>query len=156
MAAMPPLPPGHLRRLDVDHVLVTQGPPWVLRRVLSEEVMRSDGKFTGWRLVGLPEDWADIDLRPGDIVTKINGLALETPDDAWEAWKSVAKAPDLRITLMRDGAARTLVLSIDGPPNVETTAALGRDPGPSRPAPPPESRSRTLGGAVIESDQDSF
>jgi len=118
-----------------------------------EEVLRSDGKFTGWRMVGLPEEWKDVDLRPGDIVTRVNGLAIETPDDAWEAWKSVAKAVDLRITLTRDGGQRQLVLPIDGQPSVETATALGRDPGPSRPA---DARPAPSRGAVIDSADEAY
>jgi hypothetical protein len=157
--ALPPpgAPPGHLVRADVDHVLVTQGPPWVLRRVLSEEVIRADGKFAGWRLVGLPEEWRDIDLKPGDVVTRVNGLPLETPDEAWEAWKSVGRSPELKITLMRDGAARQAVVPIDGAPTDDTTKALGRDPGPQRPAAPAQGRSIPLGGTQTETaDEESY
>jgi hypothetical protein len=150
--ALPPAGPavalGHLARVEVDRVLTTQGPPWVLRRVLSEEVLRSDGKFSGWRVVGLPDDWKDIDLKPGDVISRVNGLPLETPDEFWEAWKSVARAPELKITLTRDGAARQLVVPIDGAPLADTATALGRDPGPQRAAAPPANRSIPLGGGV--------
>jgi hypothetical protein len=158
-AVLPPapvVPPGHLARTEVDRVLVTQGPPWVLRRVMTEEVLRSDGKFTGWRMAGLPEEWKDIDLKPGDVVTRVNGLPLETPDDAWEAWKSVAKFPELKVTLTRDGTTRTLVLPIDGPILAATAAALGKDAGPQRAAAAPETPGRTLGGGVIEPDQEAY
>ncbi len=157
--ALPPpgAPPGHLVRADVDRVLVTQGPPWVLRRVMSEEVLRSDGKFAGWRLIGLPEEWRDIDLKPGDVVTRVNGLPLETPDEAWEAWKSVGRATELKITLTRDGAARQAVVPIDGAPTDDTTKALGRDPGPQRPTGPAQGRSIPLGGASADTaDEESY
>jgi hypothetical protein len=149
--AAPAVPPGHLARGEVDHVLVTQGPPWVLRRVICEEVIGANGKFSGWRLVGLPEEWKDIDLRPGDIVQRVNGLPLEREDHAWEAWKSVAGATELKITLMRDGAARTLVVPIDGAPSPETLKTLGngarRAAAPAAPEPP---RSHVLGGGSGE------
>jgi hypothetical protein len=134
---MPAVPPGHLSRVEVDRVLVTQGPPWVLRRVICEEVLRNDGKFSGWRLASVPDEWSGIDLKPGDVVTRVNGLPLETPDEAWEAWKSVAGAAELKITVMRDGAARQVTLPIDGAPSAETVSALGRDPGPQRAVAPP-------------------
>jgi hypothetical protein len=154
--ARPVVPPGHLARVEVDQVLTSQGPPWVLRRVISEEVMRADGKFVGWRMVGVPDEWRDIDLKPGDIVSRVNGLPLETPDQAWEAWKSVAGAPELKITLMRDGASRQLVLPIDGPVSPDTSRALGRDPGPQRATAAPESRSRTIGGAAEPADEEAY
>jgi hypothetical protein len=134
--APPAVPPGHLARGEVDQVLTKQGPPWLLRRVMREEVFDKAGKFAGWRLTGLPEEWSAIDLRPGDVVKRVNGMPLETPDDAWEAWKSVAKAKELRVSLERDGAARDLVLPIDGEPSTEAIQALGRDtPPPRRPSP---------------------
>ena len=139
-------------------MLTTQGPPWVLRRVISEEVLRHDGKFAGWRLVGLPEEWRGVDLKPGDVVSRVNGLPLETPDQFWEAWKSVAKATEVRIDLSRDGVARQVILPIDGAPSAETLRAIERDPGPQRAAAPgPASRSVVLGGAGPEpSDDDAY
>ncbi len=161
VVAAPATAPGHLRRDEVDQVLVQQGPPWVLRRVLSEEVIRRDGKFTGWRLVGLPDEWRGIDLKPGDVVTRVNGLPVETPDEAWEAWKSVGRAPELKIALTRDGAARELVIPIDGALSQETLKALGREPGPASgngaAAPPPRHGSVQLGGsAAAESEEESY
>ena len=132
VASAAPAAPGRLQRAEVDRVLVQNGPPWVLRRIVSEEVLGRDGKFAGWRLVGLPEEWRGIDVKPGDIVQRVNGLPLETPDQAWEAWKSVAKAPDLRILVKRDGAAREVVVPIDGAPSAETLKLLGRDGPPQR------------------------
>src|SRR5690242_14213138 len=56
----PPAAPGHLARADVERVL-RQGPPWLLRRVVPEEVIRG-GKFIGWRILSMPDDWG-IDLK---------------------------------------------------------------------------------------------
>ena len=103
--------PGHLARADVERVL-RQGPPWLLRRILPEEVIR-DGKFVGWRMLSVPEDWS-IDLKSGDIVTKVNGLAIERPDDLWAAWMQMQSAPELRVSIEREGKARDLVMPIDG------------------------------------------
>ncbi len=154
----PALPPGHLARTDVDHVLTTQGPPWVLRRVISEEVLRHDGKFAGWRLVGLPEEWRGVDLKPGDVVSRVNGLPLETPDQFWEAWKSMARVAELKIDLTRDGVARQVILPIDGAPSPETSRAVEHEAGPQRSAAPqPAPRSIVLGGAASDaSDDDAF
>src|SRR5262245_46472568 len=98
-APPPPVPPGHVARRDVDLALTRLGLPWLFRRVMREGTVDKAGKFAGWRLIGLPEEWSSVDLRPGDIVNRVNGLPLETPDDAWEAWKSVAKAKEIRLSL---------------------------------------------------------
>jgi hypothetical protein len=131
--ASPPVPSGHLARREVDQVLTKQGPPWLLRRVMREETYDKAGKFAGWRITGLPEEWSAVDLHPGDVVKRVNGMPLETPDNAWEAWKSVAKARELRVSLERDGAARELVVPIDGEPSAEVIQALSRDTPPPRP-----------------------
>jgi hypothetical protein len=161
--AAPAAPPGHLIRGEVDRVLISQGPPWLLRRAMIEEVIRRDGKFSGWRLVGLPEEWGGIDLKPGDIVSRVNGLPIETPPEAWEAWKSVAQSPELKITLMRDGAARQVVIPIDGAPSAETQKALAGGPGAARapnvgapPAAPPPRRSVQLGGGGDNGDDEAY
>ena len=153
----PVAPPGHLLRGEVDRVLTTQGPPWVLRRVITEEVMRNDGKFAGWRLVGLPEEWRGIDIKPGDVVMKVNGLPIETPEQAWDAWTSVAKLAVLKVDVVRDGTARQIVIPIDGAPSAETAKAL-QSPGPPRPAQAQNPRgSITLGGGNPEpTDDDAY
>jgi len=109
--AAPSVPPGHLARREVEHVL-RQGPPWLLRRILPEEVIR-EGKFVGWRMLSLPEDWK-VDLKTGDIVTRVNGLAIERPDDLWAAWMQMQSAVELRVSIEREGQPRELVMPIDG------------------------------------------
>jgi hypothetical protein len=88
----------------------------------------------------------------------VNGLPLETPDEAWEAWKSVAKAPEIKISLTRDGAARDVVIPIDGALSPETLKALGRDGAPPRAAAAPAAPKRgsvQLGGsAAAEAPED--
>lgn len=89
----PVVPPGHLGRAEVDRILTSQGPPWLLRQVIVDVVLRRDGEFSGWRLVGLPEDWRGVDVRPGDVLTRINGLPLKNPEQFWDVWTSVARSP---------------------------------------------------------------
>ena len=133
--AAPQAPPGHVLRPDVDRVLVQQGPPWILRRVMREETFGKDGRFAGWRITGLPEEWRAIDLRPGDVVARVNGKTLETPEEACDAWKSVAGATAIKLSLVRDGAPRDLVIPIDGDPNAAAIRALEQDTPPAaRPA----------------------
>lgn len=122
--------PGHLSRGEVERVL-RQGPPWLLRRVVPEEVIR-EGKFVGWRMLSLPEDWK-VDLQNGDVVTKVNGLAIERPDDLWAAWMQLQSAVELRVAYERDGKARELVMPIDGPSVAGATTAQVDQPPPPKP-----------------------
>ncbi len=134
--------PGHLARGDVERVL-RQGPPWLLRRVVPEEVIR-EGKFIGWRMLSLPEDWK-VDLKNGDIVTKVNGLSIERPDDLWAAWMQMQSAVELRVSIERDGKPRDLVVPIDG-----ASAAGGSLEKELEVAPPPAAKPSRWSTTVIE------
>lgn len=142
-AAVVKAAPGHVLRADVDRAL-GQGPPWLLRRVVPEEVLR-DGVFVGWRLVALTDEWSGVDLKPGDIVTRVNGRTLEREGDLWAAWVAVAGASEIRVSYERDGAARELVIPIDGAPT-QLAASLREGRIPGRPA------GRPRGTIVIEED----
>ncbi|WP_437649225.1 serine protease [Sorangium sp. So ce362] len=143
--AKPAAPAGQLARADVDRVLL-QGPPWILRRVPVEEVVRA-GAFIGWKILALPADWSTVELKPGDVVTQVNGKALERPDDLFAAYRALASASELKIAYEREGTARELVVPIFGPPSPETVKTFESDSPPRRPT-----TSRPRGTTVIEED----
>lgn len=144
-ASAPAAAPGHLARGEVERVL-RQGPPWILRRVVPEEVIRG-GKFIGWRILSMPGDW-EVGLKSGDIVTKVNGLSIERPDDLWAAWMQLQSAPELRISYERDGKLTDMVMPIDG---ASTAKVLPDD---TQPPPGPASTSRWQ-TKVIEGEESS-
>lgn len=120
-----PLPPGSLSRKRVDAVL-KQGPPWLLSKVQVEEVLRK-GAFVGWRVVSLPASWEGSGVRTGDVVTQVNGLGLEKPDDFFAVWTAIAQAKELRIAIERDGKPEQLAMPIVGEPQGDTKATLERE-----------------------------
>ncbi len=123
-------PPGALFRQDVN-AAVEEGLGYFLQRVsVDPEVV--DGKFRGFRIVELRpiEWWQGVDLRPGDIVTQVNGMSIERDIDAYQAFQSLRSAPALRVTLVRAGAPRELVFSI-----VDRDAKGVQKPASARPAP---------------------
>ena len=73
-----------------------------------------DGKFSGFSIVALRPAayWRDVDLRPGDIVTSVNGMPIEHPTEAYAAFVALRTAPELRVSLVRDGVARQLVYRV--------------------------------------------
>jgi S1-C subfamily serine protease len=79
------------------------------------------GKFHGFRIAALRGDtWAGIDLRPGDVVTRVNGFSIEHPEQAAEAFYSLRVASELRVEYERDGEPRELRFGIvedGGPPS---------------------------------------
>ncbi len=91
------------------------------------------GKFHGFRIAALRGDaWAGVDLRPGDVVTRVNGFSIEHPEDAAEAFYSLRVASELRVEYEREGEPRELRFGIfdDGasPPSpADAGARRGRD-----------------------------
>jgi len=63
------------------------------------------GAFVGFRIVSFfPGDleYASLDLRPGDIVTHVNGRSIERPEQAVAVWEALRTASDL-VVLYRRG-----------------------------------------------------
>ena len=74
-----------------------------------------EGGFAGWRLLRLfPEDtrFRGIDIGPGDIVTSINGQAIERPEQAFAVWNGLRVASELMVAYTRDGEDRQLRFAI--------------------------------------------
>lgn len=132
--AVPRSPPGRFFRAELDEHLLSGPAVSVLSRVDVEEVFQN-GSFRGWRVMALPQDWAGLAIKPGDVVSRVNGLAIENPDDLWAVWLELAKAKDVRIAYEHEGIGRELVIPIDGAPNpktLERLAALSEPVAPSK------------------------
>jgi S1-C subfamily serine protease len=107
------LRPGVLRRGNVVRA-VDRGLGQWLQGVLVTAV-REAGRFQGWRVEKLyPDDpcFGSVDVRPGDVVTTVNGASLERPEQANDLFQSLRAAPALRIQLVRAGSPRTVTLQI--------------------------------------------
>jgi hypothetical protein len=122
------VPAGSLARSRVDAVL-RKGPPWLLAHVEVEEVLRK-GTFIGWRVVSMPAGWEGSGIKPGDVVTRVNGLGLEKPDDFFSAWTAVAGSKEIRVAYERDGKAEEVAMPIVGEPSADTKLALEQEPAP--------------------------
>jgi type II secretory pathway component PulC len=49
-----------------------------------------------------------VDLKPGDVVSGVNGFPIEHPEQAQTAFESLEVASELRVAYERDGQAREL------------------------------------------------
>jgi type II secretory pathway component PulC len=108
-----PRPPqGALFREDVN-ALIEQGFPQFLQRI-DVEPRLVEGQFRGWTIVNLSpsEFWSNVDLKRGDIVTRVNDLPIERETEAYDAFVSLKAAPELRVTFQRDGQPRLLEYKI--------------------------------------------
>lgn len=116
------LPPGTVARVELDQALL-RGPGWLLSRIQTEEVLRQN-KFIGWRLISFPAEWDGSGLQPGDVITDVNGVVIERPDDLWTAWLNLASATELKIAFERDGKPAVTIVKIQGDPQAQTKKQL--------------------------------
>jgi len=121
------LPASALRRSEV-RAVVNAGLGAFLQRVtLDDQPAFLGGKFHGFRIAALRGDtWRGVDLRPGDVITRVNGFPIEHPEEALEAFKSLEVASELRVDYERDGAPRVLRYTIvdDEPPQKQADASV--------------------------------
>ncbi|HZO11783.1 MAG TPA: serine protease [Polyangiaceae bacterium] len=135
-------PVKEIHRVQLDAVLL-QGPHPVLQSVDYEEVLEG-GKFVGWRIRELPYEWRGVELQSGDIVTAINTIPLEKPEEMWAAWTTLSVASELKVSYLRDGEPRELRLPIIGSPNPELAKKLKEKSKPPQGARQPPPRKKTI------------
>lgn len=116
-AQEPPLGPNQLRRSDLMKTL--SAGPGVFLGELDVEAVLKNGRFHGWRIVSFrePASWEKVDLKPGDVVLRVNGYPLERPEEAMVPWQSLAIAEELHVDYEREGEARELRYEILDDPN---------------------------------------
>ena len=96
-------------RDDVDR-LRNFGPSVILEHVRLEPSHDDDG-FVGFEIVEMSPSaarYAEPDLVRGDVVTHVNLVRLEKPDDYMEAWETLEDAREIRIDFKRDGEDQSL------------------------------------------------
>jgi type II secretion system protein C len=97
------------------HGAVSQGLGVFLQRIeLDDQPVRVDGRFHGFRIAALRDAnfWSGVDLKPGDVVTSVNGFPIERPEQAQTVFDSLEVASELRVTYERDGKPREIVYPI--------------------------------------------
>lgn len=75
----------------------------------------NNGQFLGYRLSpqGNAQLFNRLGLRDGDIVTAVNGIAIDRPDKGLLALQDLVKADQINVTLLRNGAEITLAQSLE-------------------------------------------
>lgn len=110
-ATAPSKPITSLKRARVRET-IAQGLGAFLQNVTVDDwPVMHEGKFHGFKIRTINSEWG-IDLRPGDVVTKVNGIVPEHPEEADAALRSLEKAPALKVEFEREGKAKTLELPI--------------------------------------------
>lgn len=111
-------PLGSLERAEVERT-VDAGLGTFLQRMSVEPVVQND-KFVGFRLTRIQDGTIrkGIDVQQGDIVTHANRRSLEGETDAFEIFQSLKTAPELRLSVVRNGQPREVVIPIVGESSV--------------------------------------
>jgi general secretion pathway protein C len=81
--------------------------------VVRPQPFMPNGQLKGYRIYPGPnrQQFTALGLRAGDLVTEINGVALNNPAQGMEAFRSLGDASQIAVTVERDGQPQ--VLSLD-------------------------------------------
>lgn len=93
--------------------LVTQNASGFLEVVRPQPFM-PNGQLKGYRIYPGPnrQQFASLGLRAGDLVTEINGIALNNPAQGMEVFRSLGDAAQVTVTVERDGQPQVLSLNM--------------------------------------------
>jgi type II secretory pathway component PulC len=108
--------PRALRREDVRRTVRAGLGAFLQRIQLDEHPVFENGRFKGFRIAALTGDpafWNGVDLRPGDVVLRVNGKPIERPEQALAVFATLETAPELRVSIERGGNPRELVFPIE-------------------------------------------
>lgn len=104
-ASAPPPPATNVREI------VQQNAAGFMEVIRPQPVFK-DGRQQGYRVYPgrQREQFARLGLRPGDLVTQINGMALDDPARGMEIFRGLADASSVTVTVDRNGEIEMLTL----------------------------------------------
>jgi general secretion pathway protein C len=84
-----------------------------LTEVIRPQPVFKDGRQQGYRVYPgrQRQQFAQLGLRPGDLVTHINGMSLDDPARGMEIFRSLADASSVTVTVDRNGQVEQLTLN---------------------------------------------
>ncbi len=89
--------------------------PQSVMSAVRAEPFREGGKLMGYRIFpGADRQLLQkIGLRPGDVVTAINGIRLDSPLKGLEVMQNISNASEVSVEVLRDGFSQTFVVSVN-------------------------------------------
>jgi len=104
---------AHMERAEVDRRLKVE-----MSRILSEtqlRAIRESGAVRGLAVVRLPTGTllTEVGLEPGDVITEINGVVLDSMATLIGLWPRLQGATELRATVLRDGRELPLTVTLE-------------------------------------------
>lgn len=142
----PPLPPaaGLVGSASVQRVQqVIRENPALLNQIMTRSAVLVGGKLQGMRVNPGPNRAAfdKLGLKPGDLVTAINGTPLSDQTRAEEVFNSLSSAAEANITIDRGGNRQELHLNLAEIANEAERLAQGpANPGTGQPPAPDSAR----------------
>ncbi len=86
--------------------------PTKLGDLMRPQPVFQDGKMQGYRVYPgrKREQFKALGLKPGDLVTEVNGTLLEDPSKGLEIFRTLSENSQVSVTVQRNGAQTSLVL----------------------------------------------
>jgi general secretion pathway protein C len=111
-AAAPPPRPTPLPQPAASVQEVIQQGSVALTEVIRPQPVFKDGRQQGYRVYPgrQRQQFAQLGLRPGDLITQINGMALDDPARGMEIFRGLADSTSVTVTVDRNGEIEMLTL----------------------------------------------
>lgn len=95
--------------------------PQRLMDVVRAMPVMDHGKLTGYRIypAGNPAQFNQLGLRPGDVVSAVNGIPLTDPGQSMRVLSSLKTSEQVSVTLIRNGQTQTQILQMPPPGSVQ-------------------------------------
>jgi general secretion pathway protein C len=106
-AASAPPPAERMRQLVTEQ-------PGAMSELIRQQPVFADGKMRGFRVYpGRSRTaFSSLGLRPGDLVTAINGTPLDDPSRSQEVFRTLGSSSEARVTVVRNGRQQDLTLNL--------------------------------------------
>ena len=112
-APAPPRPAMTIFRDELDETL-DRGLQPLIAKVGLRPWFEKD-RFVGWKIQfrepGEPP-FRDSAVRPGDVLTRVNGQPVERPDQMMAVWKSLRGAEQVTFTVLRTGETKEITYAV--------------------------------------------
>ncbi len=121
-----------------------------ITEIIRPQPFMPNGELKGYRVYPgrNREQFVALGLKPGDLVTEINGMALNNPAQAMETFRSLANTTQVTVTIDRDGQTQTLTLDSSQVATAgEAPAAGAANAGAAGPAATPAPTGQSDAGA---------
>jgi general secretion pathway protein C len=91
--------------------------PQRLMQVVRTMPVMDHGKLSGYRIypAGNPSIFNQLGLKPGDVVTAVNGIPLTDPAQSMRVLSTIKTSDQISVSLLRNGQMQTQVLQMPPP-----------------------------------------